>query len=135
MQNKKQYSSWIGVKRLAQELGYDTYDVCNILWKFKYRKQPALLNILICAMIKKNLLRIQLGKKLRDEKGNITFQNPGETNIHYAIRADFNFFKTNYKIKKIWNEKPDFYKSLRQKYHNLYKRYSREINNHAKIIL
>ena len=50
---------------------------------------------------------------------------------HYAIRADLDLFKHNHIIKKQWKDDPDFYKSIRQKYEKLYKRFTIEMNKHA----
>ena len=127
----QKYSSWSGVKKLAKNLGYSWFDVCDILWKTKHHKQPAFKEILIFSVIRKNLIRIKSGKPLRDVRGNLVIRREGEHDIHYAIRVDLDFFKHNHIIKKQWKNDPDFYKSIRQKYENLYKRFTIEMNKHA----
>ena len=37
---KNEYSGWKGVKKLSKELGYNWFDVCDILWKTKHHKKP-----------------------------------------------------------------------------------------------
>jgi hypothetical protein len=129
--NKNEYSGWTGVRKLAKNLGYSWFDVCDILWKTKHHKQPAFKEILIFSVIRKNLIRIKSGKPLRDVRGNLVRRREGEHDTHYAIRADLDLFKKNHKIKKQWKDDPDFYKSIRQKYENLYKRFTKEMNKHA----
>ena len=132
--NKNEYLGWSGVKKLANNLGYNWFDVCDILWKTKHHKQPKFKEILIFSVIRKNLIRIKLGKNLRDVHGNLVRRRVGEQDIHYAIRADLDLFKNNHIIKKQWKNDPDFYKSIRQKYENLYKRFPKEINKQAGMI-
>jgi hypothetical protein len=129
--NKNEYSGWCGVRKLAKNLGYSWFDVCDILWKTKHHKQPEFKEILIFSVIRKNLIRIKSGKHLRDVHGNLVRRREGEQDSHYAIRADLDLFKKNHKIKKQWKNDPDFYKSIRQKYENLYKRFTKEMNKHA----
>jgi len=129
--DKNEYLGWIGVKKLAKNLGYSWFDVCDILWKTKHHKQPAFKEILIFSIIRKNLIRIKSGKHLRDVQGNLVKRREGEHDIHFAIRVDLDLFKKNHKIKKQWKDDPDFYKSIRQKYENLYKRFPKEMNKHA----
>ena len=131
---KSGYSGWAGVKKLAKELDYSWFEVCDILWRTKHHKQPAFKEILIFSVIRKNLIRIKSGKNLRDVHGNLVRRREGEQDIHYAIRADLDLFKHNHKIKEQWKKDPDFYKSVRQKYENLYKRFPKEINKQAFII-
>ena len=131
---KNEYSGWIGVRKLGKELGYSWFDVCDILWRTKHHKQPAFKEILIFSVIRKNLIRIKSGKNLRDVHGNLVRRREGEQDIHYAIRADLDLFKHNYKIKEQWKKDPDFYKSVRQKYENLYKRFPKEINKQASMM-
>ena len=131
---KEEFSGWGGVSKLAKKLGYNWSDVCDILWKTKHHKQPEFKEILIFSVIKKNLIRIKLGKNLRDVHGNLVRRRVGEQDIHYAIRADLDLFKNNHIIKKQWKNDPDFYKSIRQKYENLYKRFPKEINKQAGMI-
>ena len=89
---------------------------------------------MIFSVIRKNLIRIKLGKHLRDVHGNLVKRKEGEQDTHYAIRADLDLFKHNHIIKKQWKNDPDFYKSIRQKYENLYKRFPKEINKQAGMI-
>ena len=131
---KKEYLGWGGVKKLAKELGYSWFDVCDILWRTKHHKQPKFKEILIFSVVRKNLIRIKSGKSLRDIYGNLVRRREGEQDIHYAIRADLDLFKNNHKIKEQWKKDPDFYKSVRQKYENLYKRFPKEINKQAGMI-
>jgi hypothetical protein len=116
---------------LAKKLGYSWFDVCDILWKTKHHKQPEFKEILLFSVIRKNLIRIKSGKHLRDVHGNLLRRNEGEHDTHYAIRADLDLFKKNHKIKKRWENNPNFFKSIRQKYENLYKRFPKEMNKHA----
>ena len=118
---KQEYSGWNGVRKLAKKLGYSWFDVCDILWKTKHHKQPEFKEILLFSVIRKNLIRIKSGKHLRDVRGNVVRRSEGEQDTHYAIRADLDLFKKNHIIKKQWKNDPDFYKSIRQKYENLYK--------------
>ena len=131
---KKEYLGWGGVKKLAKELGYSWFDVCDILWRTKHHKQPKFKEILIFSVVRKNLIRIKSGKSLRDIYGNLVKRREGEQDIHYAIRADLDLFKNNHKIKEQWKKDPDFYKSVRQKYENLYKRFPKEINKQASMM-
>ena len=131
---KSGYSGWAGVKKLAKELDYSWFDVCDILWRAKHHKQPEIKEILIFSVIRKNLIRIKSGKNLRDVHGNLVRRREGEQDIHYAIRADLDLFKHNHKIKEQWKKDPDFYKSVRQKYENLYKRFPKEINKQASMM-
>ena len=128
---KTEYLGWSGVRKLAKTLGYSWFDVCDILWKIKHHKQPKFKEILIFSIIRKNLTLIKSGKHLRDVRGNLVRRREGEQDTHYAIRADLDLFKKNHKIKKQWKDDPDFYKSIRQKYENLYKRFPKEMNKHA----
>jgi len=89
---------------------------------------------LIFSVIRKNLIRIKSGKPLRDVRGNLVIRREGEQDTHYAIRADLDLFKKNHKIKKQWKDDPNFFKSIRQKYENLYKRFPKEINKQAGMI-
>jgi hypothetical protein len=80
-----------------------------------------------------------LGESLAFVTGVVTIfflirRKDGEQDIHYAIRADLDLFKNNHIIKKQWKNDPDFYKSIRQKYENLYKRFPKEINKQAGMI-
>ena len=131
---KSGYSGWAGVKKLAKELDYSWFEVCDILWRAKHHKQPEFKEILIFSIIRKNLIRIKSGKNLRDVHGNLVRRREGEQDIHYAIRSDLDLFKHNHKIKEQWKKEPDFYKSVRQKYENLYKRFPKEINKQASIM-
>ena len=131
---KSGYSGWAGVKKLAKELDYSWFEVCDILWRTKHHKQPEFKEILIFSVIRKNLIRIKSGKALRDIYGNLVRRREGEQDIHYAIRADLDLFKNNHKIKEQWKKDPDFYKSVRQKYKNLYKRFPKEINKQASMM-
>ena len=128
---KQEYSGWGGVRKLAKKLGYSWFDVCDILWKTKHHKQPEFKEILLFTVIRKNLIRIKSGKNLRDVNGNLVRRREGEHDTHYAIRVDLDLFKQNHKIKKQWKNDPNFFKSIRQKYENLYKRFSKEMNKHA----
>ena len=128
---KNEYSGWSGVRKLAKELGYSWLDVCDILWKTKHHKQPKFKEILIFSVIRKNLIRIKSGKSLRDVYGNLVRRREGELDTHYAIRVDLDLFKQNHKIKRQWKNDPNFFKSIRQKYENLYKRFPKEMNKHA----
>ena len=131
---KKEYSGWAGVKKLAKELDYSWFDVCEIIWKTKYHKQPSLKELLLFSVIRKNLIQIEKNKKVVDLFGNPVARKEGEEDIHYAIRTDLDYFKQYYDIKKKWSNDPNFYKSLRQKYKFLYKRFAKEINNNAVIM-
>jgi len=131
---KDQYQGWGGVKKLSKKLGYSWFDVCDILWKTKHHKQPKFKEILIFSVIRRNLIRIKAGKHLRDVRGNVVRRKEGEQNTHYAIRADLDLFTKNHKIKKQWKDDPNFFKSIRQKYENLYKRFPKEINKQAGMI-
>ena len=131
---KSGYSGWAGVKKLAKELDYSWFDVCDILWRAKHHKQPETKDILLFSVIRKNLIRIKSGKNLRDVYGNLVRRREGEQDTHYAIRADLELFKYSHKIKRQWKNDPDFYKSVRQKYENLYKRFPKEINKQASMI-
>ena len=128
---KQEYSGWSGVRKLANKLGYSWFDVCDILWKTKHHKQPEFKEILLFSVIRKNLIRIKSGKNLRDVNGNLVRRRECEHDTHYAIRADLDLFKQNHKIKKQWKNDPNFFKSIRQKYENLYKRFSKEMNKHG----
>jgi len=130
----QEYSGWGGVRNLAKDLGYSWFDVCDILWRAKHHKQPKFKEILIFSVIRKNLIRIKSGKPLRDIYGNLVTRREGEQDIHYAIRADLELFKQNHKIKEQWKKDPDFYKSVRQKYENLYKRFPKKINKQASMM-
>ena len=130
----QEYSGWGGVRKLAKDLGYSWFEVCDILWRAKHHKQPKFKEILIFSVIRKNLIRIKSGKPLRDIYGNLVTRREGEQDIHYAIRADLELFKQNHKIKEQWKKDPDFYKSVRQKYENLYKRFPKEINKQASMM-
>jgi hypothetical protein len=130
----QEYSGWGGVRKLAKDLGYSWFDVCDILWRAKHHKQPKFKEILIFSVIRKNLIRIKSGKPLRDIYGNLVTRREGEQDIHYAIRADLELFKQNHKIKEQWKKDPDFYKSVRQKYENLYKRFPKKINKQASMM-
>ena len=105
---KKEYLGWGGVKKLAKELGYSWFEVCDILWRTKHHKQPEFKEILIFSVVRKNLIRIKSGKSLRDIYGNLVRRREGEQDIHYAIRADLDLFKNNHKIKEQWKKDPDF---------------------------
>ena len=131
---KSGYSGWAGVKKLAKELDYSWFEVCDILWRAKHHKQPEFKEILIFSIIRKNLIRIKSGKNLRDVHGNLVRRREGEQDIHYAIRADLDLFKHNHRIKRQWKKEPDFYKSVRQKYENLYKRFPKKINKQASMM-
>ena len=131
---KEEYLGWSGVRKLAKELGYNWFNVCDILWRTKHHKQPQFKEILIFSVIRKNLIRIKSGKPLRDIYGNLVRRREGEQDIHYAIRADLDLFKHNHKIKEQWKKDPDFYKSVRQKYENLYKRFPKKINKQASMM-
>ena len=131
MSDTEGYLGWNGVRKLAKRLGYDWFDVCDILWKTKYHKHPKLKEILLFSVIKKNLINIESNKQVFDLNGNPVFRKQGEQDIHYAIRTDLDLFKENYKIRPLWKESPDIYKSIRQKYKNLYARFAKEINKHA----
>lgn len=128
---KSGYSGWAGVKKLAKELDYSWFDVCDILWRAKHHKQPETKDILLFSVIRKNLIRIKSGKNLRDVYGNLVRRREGEQDTHYTIRADLELFKYSHKIKRQWKNDPDFYKSVRQKYENLYKRFPRRMNKNA----
>ena len=130
----QEYSGWGGVRKLAKDLGYSWFEVCDILWRAKHHKQPKFKEILIFSVIRKNLIRIKSGKPLRDIYGNLVTRREGEQDIHYAIRADLELFKQNHKIKEQWKKDPDFYKSVRQKYENLYKRFPKKINKQASMM-
>ena len=130
----QEYSGWGGVRKLAKDLGYSWFDVCDILWRAKHHKQPKFKEILIFSVIRKNLIRIKSGKHLKDIQGNVVRRREGEHDIHYAIRADLDLFKQNHKIKEQWKKDPDFYKSVRQKYENLYKRFPKKINKQASMM-
>ena len=93
---KQEYSGWGGVRILAKKLGYSWFDVCDILWKTKHHKQPEFKELLIFSVIRKNLIRIKLGKHLRDVHGNLVKRKEGEQDTHYAIRADLDLFKKNH---------------------------------------
>ena len=129
--DKNEYLGWTGVRKLAKKLGYSWFDVCDILWKTKHHKQPEFKEILLFSVIRKNLIRIKSGKHLRDIHVNSLRRKEGEHDTHYAIRADLDLFKKNHKIKKRWENNPNFFKSIRQKYENLYKRFPKEMNKHA----
>ena len=131
---KEEYLGWSGVRKLAKELRYSWFDVCDILWRAKHHKQPEFKEILIFSIIRKNLIRIKSGKNLRDVHGNLVRRREGEQDIHYAIRADLDLFKHNHKIKEQWKKDPDFYKSVRQKYENLYERFPKKINKQASMM-
>ena len=131
---KKEYSGWAGVKKLAKELDYSWFDVCEIIWKTKYHKQPSLKELLLFSVIRKNLIQIEKNKQVVDLSGNPVARKEGEKDIHYAIRTDLDYFKQYYDIKKKWSNDPNFYKSLRQKYKFIYKRFAKEINNNAAIM-
>ena len=131
---KSGYSGWAGVKKLAKELDYSWFEVCDILWRAKHHKQPEFKEILIFSIIRKNLIRIKSGKNLRDVHGNLVRIREGEQDIHYAIRADLDLFKHNHRIKRQWKKEPDFYKSVRQKYENLYERFPKKINKQASMM-
>ena len=131
---KKKYSGWAGVKKLAKELDYSWFDVCEIIWKTKYHKQPSLKELLLFSVIRKNLIQIEKNKQVVDLFGNPVVRKEGEEDIHYAIRTDLDYFKQYYDIKKKWSNDPNFYKSLRQKYKLLYKRFVKEINSNAVIM-
>ena len=131
---KSGYSGWAGVKKLAKELDYSWFEVCDILWRAKHHKQPEFKEILIFSIIRKNLIRIKSGKNLRDVHGNLVRRREGEQDIHYAIRADLDLFKHNHRIKRQWKKEPDFYKSVRQKYENLYERFPKKINKQASMM-
>ena len=133
-QMQSEYSGWTGVTKLAKKLGYSWFQVCDILWKNKHHKQPKFREILLFSVIRKNLKRIKSGKHLRDVHGNLVRRRVGEQDIHYAIRADLYLFNKNHKIKKQWKDDPNFFKSIRQKYENLYKRFPKEINKQAGMI-
>ena len=75
---KEEFSGWGGVSKLAKKLGYNWSDVCDILWKTKHHKQPKFKEILIFSVIRKNLIRIQSGKHLRDVRGNLVKRKEGE---------------------------------------------------------
>jgi hypothetical protein len=89
----EEFLGWGGVRKLAKTLGYSWFDVCDILWKTKHHKQPEFKEILIFSVIRKNLIRIKLGKHLRDVHGNLVRRREGEQDTHYAIRADLDLFK------------------------------------------
>ena len=130
----QEYLGWGGVRKIAKDLGYSWFEVCDILWRAKHHKQPKFKEILIFSVIRKNLIRIKSGKPLRDIYGNLVTRREGEQDIHYAIRADLELFKQNHKIKEQWKKDPDFYKSVRQKYENLYKRFPKKINKQASMM-
>jgi hypothetical protein len=65
-EEKKEYLGWDGVKKLAKELGYSWFDVCDIIWKTKYHKHPKLKEILLFSVIKKNLINIESNKQVFD---------------------------------------------------------------------
>ena len=131
---KREYSGWAGVKKLAKELGYNWFDVCEIIWKTKYHKQPSHKELLLFSIIRKNLIQIEKNRQVVDLSGNSVVRKEGEEDIHYAIRTDLDYFKQYYDIKKKWSNDPNFYKSLRQKYKLLYKRFAKEINSNAVIM-
>ena len=85
MSRSIEYLGWSGVRKLAKRLGYDWLNVCEILWKTKYHKQPSFAEILLFSVIRKNLIRIEKGKHLRDVYGNLIRRNAGEEDAHYAI--------------------------------------------------
>ncbi len=49
----QEYSGWVGVRKLAKNLGYSWFDVCDILWKTKHHKQPEFKEILLFSVIRK----------------------------------------------------------------------------------
>jgi len=58
---------WVGwSQKLAKQLGFSWFDVCDIIWRAKHHKQPEFKEILIFSVIRKNLTRIKSGKPLRD---------------------------------------------------------------------
>ena len=75
---KSGYSGWAGVKKLAKELDYSWFVVCDILWRAKHHKQPENKDILLFSVIRKNLIRIKSGKNLRDVYGNLVRRREGE---------------------------------------------------------
>ncbi len=84
---KNEYLGWDGVKKLAKELGYRWFDVCDILWRAKHHKQPQFKEILIFSVIRKNLIRIKNGNPLRDIYGNLVRRREGEQDIHYSYKT------------------------------------------------
>jgi hypothetical protein len=56
MSANNEYLGWNGVRKLAKRLGYDWFDVCDILWKTKHHKQPSYSEILLFSVIRKNLI-------------------------------------------------------------------------------
>ena len=131
---KQEYFGWGGVRKLANQIGFSWFEVCDIIWRAKHHKQPKFKEILIFSVIRKNLIKIKSGNPLRDIYGNLVRRREGEKDSHYAIRADLDLFKQNHKIKRQWKDDPDFYKYVRQKYENLYKRFPKEINKQASMM-
>ena len=68
---KQEYFGWGGVRKLANQIGFSWFEVCDIIWRAKHHKQPKFKEILIFSAIRKNLIKIKSGKPLRDIYGNL----------------------------------------------------------------
>ena len=68
---KQEYFGWGGVRKLANQIGFSWFEVCDIIWRAKHHKQPKFKEILIFSVIRKNLIKIKSGKPLRDIYGNL----------------------------------------------------------------
>ena len=122
----KNYKGWRGVEQFAREQGLDWIDVCNLIWLHKNKKRPSYLWILICARIYQTMQQIRGKNQIKIEE-QVFLRNVKETDIHFAIRIHEKWIKKNYTIKALWKTKPDFYKSVRQKYLKTFKKYSKTI--------
>ena len=68
---KQEYFGWGGVRKLANQIGFSWFEVCDIIWRAKHHKQPKFKEILIFSVIRKNLIKIKSDKPLRDIYGNL----------------------------------------------------------------
>ena len=74
---KQEYFGWGGVRKLANQIGFSWFEVCDIIWRAKHHKQPKFKEILIFSVIRKNLIKIKSGKPLRDIYGNLVRRREG----------------------------------------------------------
>lgn len=125
----KIYKGWSGVRKLAEEHNLDWTDVCDLIWLRKNKKRPSYRWIVLCGLIYDTLIKIK-GKQQFKLGNKIYKRTTNEQDIHFAIRINKLMINKNYTINNRGGNRSDFFKSVRQKYLNTFKKYSKEIKSH-----
>jgi hypothetical protein len=127
----KEYIGWRGVIKLAKELGYSSYEACDVLYRKKINPKTTFDQILICARIKYDLEFIKAGGFLTNYKdGRIIKPNKFEKEIHYIVRANLLTFK-EFLIKRsklTINTNSDVFRAIRDLYTKKMRLYPDKIN-------